>query len=792
MFLPASKQFDLSEETFKLLRGTSLKDFIAEHASKSSSGKHLKPEAVFEHARECRRQTQKKWESFQPSPPQLCTKRYYDVAEDKWVEERIMVEIDQKPFGKGAIRECFRMKEVNLEQRLAGESTPHERAPETPQGSTHGGSSPAGPTFASIANGLVEMRHSERRRMWVAKRSMKGYADLEEHRHECCVDVMHQAMAKYSAEQYNAALRQAVRQANDGHYAHQIDFLLTHMIQFEDGRTYGSEAFLFGDYKKHNNNSGGTMGCKKTPQTFSYFTFINSGRRRMIVDIQGIDDLYTDPVVHFLPSHAYGSFKEADSSVNLGIRGFALFLWSHRYNDVDRVLDLPIFPLARSELETPEPDRRTSIQDLNKGHGLVTLTTKAAFQGGKNSLKQGHVALDAVRDIDVRAESWSLESMGPVPQKSTDSTAPVLPLELIEASCHMEIAAMYDEGRLSAADSTTRTQAELEAAVFHLVEAARQGLPEALMAFARLASDMDHQDFLPQVVSSAKEKALCLALLERAAALGVLAARGALARLMLDGDYCSKGVAEMKRAAKHLELFAEESAAQDAEGADTSEEPLRHEVCCKHGCMFGWEEHGWAPHAAYARAAELYETELRRQEGSWKKAQELWSLAAECALEDPLLAKQAMRYSERAERDEPPLVETCEPSDCAPTEPTSVRDTKTKTANDEADLFLCLKGPLATRFKEFAAGFGSSDDALEELLRAYDSQKSAQKVNSDSERKAVRIRETDKVDADIWSMLGDGCATEAPTVTDPADSPTRASPSSAQDACDEDIWSMIG
>ena len=30
------------------------------------------------------------------------------------------------------------------------------------------------------------------------------------------------------------------------------------MIELEDGRTFGAEAFLFGNYIKHNNNSGGT------------------------------------------------------------------------------------------------------------------------------------------------------------------------------------------------------------------------------------------------------------------------------------------------------------------------------------------------------------------------------------------------------------------------------------------------------------------------------------------------------------------------------------------------------
>lgn len=130
---------------------------------------------------------------------------------------------------------------------------------------------------------------------------------------------------------------------------------------------------------------------------------------RMIVDIQGVLDLYTDPVIHFLPSRVSGKlagptrsvkadnmmcrsadvwrwffwkvlpvFQEfyfffavrlfrilfcntrakrqkrqklpgADMELNFAIKGFALFLWSHRRNDIDQLLNLPIFALSQHE-----------------------------------------------------------------------------------------------------------------------------------------------------------------------------------------------------------------------------------------------------------------------------------------------------------------------------------------------------------------------------------------------------------------------------------------------------------
>ena len=506
------------------------------------------------------------------------------------------------------------------------------------------------------------------------------------------------------------------------------------MIELEDGRTYGAEAFIFGNYSKHNNNSGATMGVKKTPQTFSYFTYIQSGRRLMVVDIQGIDDLYTDPVIHFLPSHASGSFQKADSSVNLGIRGFALFLWSHRYNDVDRLLALPVFALARSELETPVPEQKTCVRDLHAGTGMWELTARSGHGGAVE-----RVQLGSFPDIDLRPQSWQKMNL----ETSTSTLPNALRLDLVEAACHMEIAAMYDEGRLSPSASPVRSRAELEAAVFHIAEAAKQGLPEALLALARLASDMDHSDFLPQVESTDAERPLCLALLQAASNLGVLCAHGALARLLVDGVYSEKTVENMLLAARCLEMYGTgviETANRTADQA----EPLKHEVCCKHDCTFGWDAHGWEAHSAYARAAELYESDLRSEDGFWEKSRELWSWAAECALEDPKLAKQAMRYSEKAEESEPLQQDGLASSDL-----------------NAEDFVLRLQGTLLERFQLFAADFSSAEDALDHLLSLAEAARPERTTTSVTIEPSVEREESLKVplqdaavDEDIWALLG--------------------------------------
>jgi elongation factor 2 kinase len=60
----------------------------------------------------------------------------------------------------------------------------------------------------------------------------------------------------------------------------------------------GSDEYGKG-YVKHNTNSGFVDEDmhRLTPQTFSAHSFYASGGERMVVDVQGVGDLYTDPQV---------------------------------------------------------------------------------------------------------------------------------------------------------------------------------------------------------------------------------------------------------------------------------------------------------------------------------------------------------------------------------------------------------------------------------------------------------------------------------------------------------------
>lgn len=101
------------------------------------------------------------------------------------------------------------------------------------------------------------------------------------------------------------------------------------------------EEYLPGAYVKYSNNNGyvgkETSSTEErernTPQAFSHFTFVASDYRLMIVDIQGVNDSYTDPQIHTADGRGFGAG-------NLGTFGMEKFLESHRCNEVCKWLGL--------------------------------------------------------------------------------------------------------------------------------------------------------------------------------------------------------------------------------------------------------------------------------------------------------------------------------------------------------------------------------------------------------------------------------------------------------------------
>lgn len=83
---------------------------------------------------------------------------------------------------------------------------------------------------------------------------------------------------------------------------------------------------------------------RSTPQAFSHYTFQASGGQLMVVDIQGVGDLYTDPQFHTLSGAEFGEG-------NLGPRGMALFFRGHECDSLCETLRLCPFPQSALDVE---------------------------------------------------------------------------------------------------------------------------------------------------------------------------------------------------------------------------------------------------------------------------------------------------------------------------------------------------------------------------------------------------------------------------------------------------------
>jgi hypothetical protein len=161
--------------------------------------------------------------------------------------------------------------------------------------------------------------------------------DPREPRRTYFAEVEMQFKCKEFAQQYNA-------KAPPKH----IDFVDTWVIEFthRPSPAGGSlvalvEPLLKGHYTKHSNNFGFVSPeDRNTPQAFSHWTWVASGGKMLVCDIQGVGDMYTDPQIHSNAGHHNFLFGRGD----MGIDGIQQFFATHRCNGLCRYLGLPPTP----------------------------------------------------------------------------------------------------------------------------------------------------------------------------------------------------------------------------------------------------------------------------------------------------------------------------------------------------------------------------------------------------------------------------------------------------------------
>jgi elongation factor 2 kinase len=208
-----------------------------------------------------------------------------------WTQDETIVKIQREPFTHGAMRHCCRMKKRNPPPASATNHRFHK----------------LGWSHASNYVAKAYMNNTKANNIDTSPQAKDAVRN----------DIQLQYEAQHWANKFNAT-----------HPPTKIDFIRAYAIEFPDRphRPWlAVERFIAGTdvygcgFTKHNTNAGFVDPelRRVTPQVFSAHSFYASHGTRLVADIQGVGDLYTDPQVL---SDDY-RFGEGD----LGPRGMALF-----------------------------------------------------------------------------------------------------------------------------------------------------------------------------------------------------------------------------------------------------------------------------------------------------------------------------------------------------------------------------------------------------------------------------------------------------------------------------------
>eukprot|EP00899_Mesostigma_viride_P019617 jgi/Mesvir1/27657/Mv07381-RA.2 len=247
--------------------------------------------------------------------PERADRHYYCAKRKLWKSDETLVKMEAEPFAAGAMRQCYAMKKF------------------------------------SSQGGLTEMSWKNASN-YVAKRYTQPVDDNVYYE-----DVKLQMQSKVYGELYNRT-----------EPPKKVDFLQAYLVEMVNrpGRPlFCVEHHMEGAYHKYNTNSGFVSDevSRSTPQAFSHFTFIVSNGKELVVDVQGVGDLYTDPQIHTISGEGYGGG-------NLGAEGIAMFFLTHICNPLCARIKLQCFPLAECE--------RNNLEGSHQGSKIVIGATVAS------------------------------------------------------------------------------------------------------------------------------------------------------------------------------------------------------------------------------------------------------------------------------------------------------------------------------------------------------------------------------------------------------------------------------